>query len=183
MGGPNKLLALFEGRPLIRRTAERVLASRAAGTVAVTGHQGERIAEALAGLEIEIARNAEFASGLATSLKTGIAALPEDAAGAIIVLGDMPGLTSGDLDRLIRAFEEAGGRSVVRAVHAGRRGNPVILPRSLFPDVAKLEGDTGARHLVESGAVEIVDVEIGEAAALDVDTPDALLDAGGVLQD
>lgn len=183
MGGPNKLLALFEGRPLVRRTAERVLASRAAGTVAVTGHQGDHIAEALTGLDVGIARNADFASGLASSLKTGIAALPKDAAGAIIVLGDMPGVTSTDLDRLIQAFEAAGGRSVVRAVHGGRRGNPVILPRSMFSDIAKLEGDTGARHLVESAAAEIIDVEIGEAAALDVDTRDALLEAGGILQE
>jgi molybdenum cofactor cytidylyltransferase len=52
----------------------------------------------------------------------------------------------------------------------------------MFSDVAKLEGDTGARHLVESGAAEVIDVEIGAAAAVDVDTPDAMSRAGGVLQ-
>src|SRR6185369_15325035 len=107
----------------------------------------------------------------------------DDAAGALIALGDMPGVSSADLDRLIDAFRRSGGRSVVRAAHDGRRGNPVLLPRSLFPAIAHLEGDTGARHLVEAEGLDVVDVEIGKAASVDVDTREALEGAGGVLQD
>ena len=66
------------------------------------------------------------------------------------MLGDMPGVTAADLDRLIAAFAKSGGTAIVRATHGGKRGNPVILPRALFPEIAKLEGDTGARHIVES---------------------------------
>ena len=159
------------------------LASKASGVVVVTGHQAARIREALEGLDIGIAHNPDFASGLAGSLKAGIAAVPEDAAGALIVLGDMPAVSSADLDRLIDAFRKAGGQSIVRATHDGKRGNPVLLPRALFGEVAQLEGDTGARHLVEAGLMPVVDVEIGEGAAIDVDTRDALESAGGVLQD
>jgi len=183
MGGANKLMALFQGKPLVRRTAERVLASKSESTVVVSGHQASRVRDALAGLDIPVAHNADFASGLASSLKVGISALPEDAAGALIVLGDMPEVLPADLDRLIEAFERAGGRAVVRATHDGKRGNPVILPRSLFAAVAHLEGDTGARHLIESEGVDVVDIEIGAGAAVDVDTPEALAGAGGVLQD
>ena len=71
----------------------------------------------------------------------------------------------------------------MRATHDGKRGNPVILPRAVFPAVAQLEGDTGARHLVECGQTAVIDVEIGAAAAVDVDTPEALRRAGGVLED
>ncbi|WP_269930114.1 molybdopterin-binding/glycosyltransferase family 2 protein [Aminobacter sp. HY435] len=183
MAGPNKLMALFQGKPLVRRTAERVLASKAGGAVAVTGHQVARIAVALAGLDIPLVHNADFAAGLSGSLKTGVAALPDDAAGALIVLGDMPEVLSADLDRLIEAFERADGRAVVRATHDGKRGNPVILPRTLFAAVAHLEGDTGARHLVEAEGIDVIDVEIGAGAAVDVDTPEALETAGGMLQD
>lgn len=183
MGGPNKLLALFQDKPLVRRTAERVLASKAESTVVVTGHQANRIRDALAGLDLPVAHNADFASGLASSLKAGISALPDDAAGALIVLGDMPEVLPADLDRLIGAFEREGGRAVVRATHDGKRGNPVILPRALLPAVAHLEGDTGARHLIESEGVDVIDIEIGAGAAVDVDTPEALEGAGGVLQD
>ncbi|QPC93397.1 NTP transferase domain-containing protein [Mesorhizobium sp. INR15] len=183
MGGPNKLLALFDAKPLVRRAAERALASKASGIVVVTGHQHERVRAALSGLDVSFADNPDFAEGLSSSLKTGIARLPGDVAGAMIVLGDMPGVSSDDLDRLVEAFRKSGGRSVVRASHDGKRGNPVLLPRSLFPAIAHLEGDTGARHLVEAEGLDVVDVEIGQAAAIDVDTREALEDAGGVLQD
>lgn len=181
MGGPNKLMARFGDTPLVRRVAERALAASSAGVTAVTGHQPERLRAALTGLPLCFADNPDFASGLAGSLKAGIRAVPESAEGALILLGDMPGVTTQDIDRLIAAFQKAGGASVVRAVHAGKRGNPVILPRTLFPQVMALEGDTGARGVVESGLAEVIDVEIGAAASLDVDTPDAMRIAGGTL--
>ncbi|MBZ9818129.1 NTP transferase domain-containing protein [Mesorhizobium sp. CA4] len=183
MGGPNKLLALFDGEPLVRRTASRALGSKAAATIVVTGHQRERVRSALSGLGVTVADNPDFADGLASSLKAGIAKVAPDAAGALIVLGDMPGVSSRDLDSLIDAFRSSGGRSVVRASHQGKRGNPVLLPRSLFAAVAQLEGDTGARHLVEAEGLDIIDVEIGQGASIDVDTREALEGAGGVLQD
>lgn len=183
MGGPNKLLALFGGKPLVRLSAERALASKAHGVIVVTGHQGDRVENALAGLKVTFAENPHFSEGLSTSLKVGTSALADDAAGALVVLGDMPGVSSTDLDRLIDAFRASGGRSVVRASHDGRRGNPVLLPRSLFDAVSHLEGDTGARHLVEAEGLDVIDVEIGAGAFVDVDTREALADAGGVLQD
>ncbi|MBL8581607.1 MAG: molybdopterin-binding/glycosyltransferase family 2 protein [Rhizobiaceae bacterium] len=183
MGGPNKLLALFGGEPLVRRTVERTRASRAAGVTVVTGHQADRIRAALFGLDVAVEHNADFASGLSGSLRAGIGAMPSQASGALVVLGDMPGVTTADLNRMIEAFAQSGGHSVVRATHNSKRGNPVILPRALFPSVADLEGDTGARHLVEAGGVEVIDVEIGDGASLDVDTREAMEGAGGVLQD
>ncbi len=183
MGGPNKLMALFDGKPLVRQSAERALASSATGTTVVTGHQAARIREALSGLHVQFIHNPDFADGLSGSLKAGIAEVPQEAAGALIVLGDMPVVSSGDLDRLIAAFRQAGGQTVVRATHNGKRGNPVLLPRSLFGAVAQLHGDTGARHLVEAELLPVIDVEIGAAAGIDVDTRDAMARAGGVLQD
>ena len=79
MGGPNKLMALFEGRPLVRLTAETARASRAGEVVVVTGHQDERVAAALAGLDVRLAHNRDYQSGLASSLKTGVRAISPDA--------------------------------------------------------------------------------------------------------
>lgn len=183
MGGPNKLMALFDGRPLVRRTAEIARASRAGDVIVVTGHQGERVAAALGGLAIRRVHNPDFASGLAGSLKSGVRALSPEADGALIMLGDMPGIGAADLDKLISAFARSGGTAIVRATYDGKRGNPVILPKSLFPEVMKLEGDTGARHIVESEGNPVIDVEIGSGASIDVDTPEAMQLAGGVLQD
>lgn len=181
MGEHNKLMASFDGVPLVRRTGAALAQSRVDGAVAVLGHEAERVQGALDGLGMAVAVNDAYAEGLSTSLKAGIAALPDEAAGALVMLADMPEISTADLDRLVEAFVKAGGNAVVRATHNGKRGNPVILPRALFAEVARLEGDTGARHVVEQELVGIVDVETGAAAHLDVDTPEALEKAGGVL--
>lgn len=182
MGGPNKLLALFHGKTLVRRVAETALASAVAGVTVVIGHQADRVRAALDGLDVSFAPNPDYASGLASSLKSGIAAVPRDASGALILLADMPRIETSDLDRLADAFRRAGGNAIVRATHDGKRGNPVILPRAVFDDVSRIEGDTGARHVIEAGLAEVIDVELGRSASLDVDTPDAMLEAGGVIQ-
>ncbi len=182
MGGPNKLLARFDGVPLIRRVASAASAAHAASVTVVTGHQQDRVADAVAGLPVRLVHNPDFAAGLSTSLKAGIDSLPHDAGGALVMLGDMPEVGAGDIDRLLAAFAAAGGSVIARATHSGKRGNPVIIPRSCFPEIARIEGDTGARAIVESGIAPVIDVEIGAAASVDVDTAEAMAAAGGMLQ-
>jgi len=183
MGGPNKLLARFDGVPLVRHSAERLVASGASGIVAVIGHQAPEMRKAIADARLEVVMNPDFETGLASSLKAGIRHLPAGLDGVLVALADMPGVATHDYDRMIAEFRRHGGRAVVRATAAGKRGNPVILPRVLLARIDELEGDTGARHLVETSGLDIVDVELGEAARIDVDTPDALAAAGGVLVD
>lgn len=183
MGGPNKLMALFDETPLVRRVALEALASKAQSVTLVTGHQADRVGEALAGLDLRLVHNPDFASGLSSSLKAGIDSLPEDAAGALVVLADMPAIATAHLDAMIERFRAADGLQVVRATHDGKRGNPVLLPRAVFEAVGTLAGDTGARHLVEGEGLAVIDVEIGAGASLDVDTAQAMAGAGGILQD
>src|SRR5690606_33959562 len=155
-----KLLSTFDGEKLVRRTAARILASKAAGSIAVLGHQADAVSAALAGLDMQQIRNPDFARGLSTSLKTGVQALPPSAWAVLVTLADMWEVTTADLDKLIEAFKAAEGKSIVRATHAGKRGNPVILPRALFGEVYGLEGDTGARQIVEAAPLEVIDIEI-----------------------
>ncbi|AKI00338.1 putative MobA-like protein [Hoeflea sp. IMCC20628] len=178
----HKLLAEFDGEPLIRRMARTALASNASATVVVTGHRGSEIAASLSGLALDLVGNPDFASGMASSLKLGLGALAGDLSGALVLLGDMPALRPEHLDRLVSAFVESDGTAIVRACDGERRGNPVILPRSAFNDAMQLSGDVGARPLIESGAWPVIDVEIGPAARLDVDTPEAVRLAGGVTE-
>lgn len=174
MGGPNKLLADIGGAALVRRAAEALVSAPVSGAICVLGHQAAAVRDTLEGLDLTFAENPEFASGLSSSLRTGIAALPAEAAAALVCLGDMPGTAASDLARMVEAFREAGGMAIVRATHAGKRGNPVILPRSLFDAVAGISGDTGARHLIEESGLPVVEIEIGAAASLDIDTPQDL---------
>jgi molybdenum cofactor cytidylyltransferase len=176
MGGPNKLTEEINGRPLVRIATEQVLASRAKPVIVVTGHQRERVERALAGLPVTFVHNPNFAQGLSTSLKTGLAAMPADADGAIVCLGDMPQVSAALIDRLIGAFDPARGALVVIPTIEGKRGNPVLWSRRFFPDLLTVEGDVGARHLIAGYAEAVAEVPIEDDAALtDVDTPEALI--------
>jgi molybdenum cofactor cytidylyltransferase len=175
MGGPNKLLAEINGRPLVRIAAEAALASQARPIIVVTGHQRERVAAALDGLDMMLVHNADFAEGLSTSLKVGITAVPADVDGVIVCLGDMPQVNAALIDRLLAAFDPEKGALVVVPAIGGKRGNPVVWSRRFFPELAAIEGDTGARHLVASYPEAVTEVPLtGNAALVDVDTPDAL---------
>lgn len=183
MGMKNKLLADFGGAPLVRRTASLVCASKVSRVFGVVGHMSGRVRQALEGVDVALVENPHYADGFASSIKAGLAALPDDADGVLVILADMPSVSTADIDRMIASFHKSEGQVVVRATHGGKRGNPVLLPRVLYPEIRKLTGDVGARHVVESGLVEIVNVEIGAFAGLDVDTPESMLSAGGVLVD
>lgn len=181
MGGANKLTALFEGEPLVRRVATQVLASEADPVLVVTGHRAEAIHAALEGLDLRTVHNPDFAEGLATSLRAGLAAIPSDAAGVLVILADMPGVTSDVLDSLIDAFRRREGPVIVLPTFNGKRGNPVLWSRHFLPELANVTGDSGARHILGAHEAAIERIEIGAAAGLDVDTPEALAAAGGVL--
>jgi len=176
MGGPNKLLEEINGRPLVRIATEQVIASQAKPVIVVTGHQRERVERALAGLPVKFVHNGDFAEGLSTSLKAGIAAVPADADGAIVTLGDMPQVSAKLIDRLIAAFDPERGALVVVPTLDGKRGNPVLWSRRFFADLMALDGDVGARHLIGAYPEAVIEVPVEDAGALtDVDTPEALI--------
>jgi molybdenum cofactor cytidylyltransferase len=175
MGGPNKLLAEIEGVPMVARVAQRLLASRARPIVAVLGNRADEIDAALGRLPVERVRNPDFAAGLSTSLKCGLAALPVDLDGVLVCLGDMPLVSGRHLDRLIAAFNPLEGRAIVVPTRRGKRGNPVLWAKRFFSEMAQIAGDVGARHLIGEHAELVAEVEMDDDAILvDIDTPEAL---------
>jgi molybdenum cofactor cytidylyltransferase len=175
MQGPNKLLEDFGGKPLVRRAVEIALASKAAPVIVVTGNDEVAVKKSLAGLNVQFVHNENYAEGLSTSIRTGIRALPDDVAGAVICLADMPRISAALIDRLIGAFEPERGALIVAPVRDGRRGNPLLWARRFFPELLKLEGDIGARKLAASYAEGVAEVEVtDDGAFLDIDTPEAL---------
>jgi molybdenum cofactor cytidylyltransferase len=175
MGAVNKLIAEIGGKPLVRIAAEQALASRASPVIVVTGHERDKVEAALADLPVRVVHNPDYADGLGTSLKTGIAAVPADADGAIICLGDMPQVDARLIDKLLAAFDPETGALVVVPSIEGRRGNPVVWSRRFFPDLMAVQGDIGARHIIASYVEAVVEVPVaGDAALTDVDTPESL---------
>jgi molybdenum cofactor cytidylyltransferase len=173
--GTNKLVEDLGGRPLVRHVAAVAMASKARPVIVVTGHEPERIETALSGLEIPFVHNPAFADGLSTSLQAGVAALPEEVDAAIVMLGDMPLVQTAVIDALCRAFEAKPDASAAVPVTKGEWGNPVLLSRRVFADVATLQGDAGARKLLTERRAEVIEVPVGgEGVLLDLDTPEAL---------
>jgi molybdenum cofactor cytidylyltransferase len=178
MGGPNKMLAEINGKPLVRIVAEQALASRASSVLVVTGHERAKVTHALDGLDVKFVYNPDYADGLAGSVKAGIGAVPDSTDGAIICLGDMPLVDASLIDRLIEAFAPERGALIAILVAEGRRGNPVLWSRRLFNELMTLQGDIGARHLIAQHQEAVAEVAVtGKNAFLDVDTPGELATA------
>jgi molybdenum cofactor cytidylyltransferase len=174
MGGTNKLLCPVDGVPMVRRAVNAALASRCVSVQVVTGHQAEAVAAALSGLAVECLHNPDHATGMASSLRTGLAALPAEADAIVVVLADMPRIDAVLIDRLIAAWDPREPRIVV-PMRGGRRGNPILWPRTLIAEMARVQGDVGARGLLQTHAEQLTRVEWGDDAIFaDVDTPEAL---------
>jgi molybdenum cofactor cytidylyltransferase len=177
-GGPDptKLVAKLDGKPIVRRVVEAALATKARPVVVVTGYAQDVVESVVADLEVSFAFNPKFASGLASSLSVGLSAMPQDAVGALVLLGDMPLIEPRVADALIEAFLAREGALAAIPLTEGRRGNPVLLGRGLFEAAMRLKGDEGARKLI--GVLnegELVEVGASDmSVTLDVDTPEDL---------
>ena len=174
MGGTNKLLAGVDGVPMLLRAVNAALASKASSVTVVLGHEAERAEALLAGRRVNFVRNPDFAEGMSTSLRAGIAALPAEAEAAVVLLADMPRVSAVHVDRLIDAFE-AQRPAIVVPQRNGRRGNPILWPRAFFAAMQNVAGDQGARGVLEAnaGRIRFVDID-DDAIHADVDTPDDL---------
>lgn len=181
-GAQNKLLANWNGQPLVRQVAETLGAAPVTRGIAVTGHEADQVSDVLPeGWEIVHAH--DYIDGLSASLKAGIRALNPIAdhqltadrpeiSGAIIALADMPLVTAAPLQRLIEAFDPDDGRSLIPSYNC-QPGNPVLLHRDLYTDVLQLTGDQGARMLLTNENSRQVDVGT-DAILKDADTADDL---------
>jgi molybdenum cofactor cytidylyltransferase len=106
--------------------------------------------------------------------------VPENASGAIVLLGDMPLVSAHLINHLAQSFEAAARADAIVPLTQDRRGNPVLLARSLFPAVSRLSGDEGARILLQSPDISVVEVPVeGKGASADIDTPETLQDWQG----
>jgi molybdenum cofactor cytidylyltransferase len=108
-------------------------------------------------------------------LRKGLSALPDDCDGAVVLLADMPAVSSTLVNKLIAAFDPLEDRAICVATRGGKHGNPVLFARRFFPEILAIEGDVGAKHLLAQWPELVCEVEAGDDAPLiDIDTPDAL---------
>jgi molybdenum cofactor cytidylyltransferase len=169
------MIAEVDGKPMVAHALEAVTVSHAGPVVVVTGHDPDAVRAALAGHEITFVHNPNYADGLSTSLRTGLAALPDDIDGVLVCLGDMPRVGADTLNRLIAAYAPLEGRAICVPTVNGKRGNPVLWDRRFIAEMRDLAGDVGAKHLIGAHSDQVCEVAMdGDGTLLDIDTPEAL---------
>jgi molybdenum cofactor cytidylyltransferase len=141
-----------------------------ADIVVVTGHERALIETALDGIPVRFAHNENWASGMASSIVTGVSSLPAAIDGAFVVPGDMPFLSAAVIERLSDVFDEHHRASIVYpATSGGEQRNPVLWPRRFFRDLAALAGPQGAKQLLAALGPESVAVAVDDHVFADID--------------
>jgi molybdenum cofactor cytidylyltransferase len=172
--GANKMLADFHGQPMVRASVERMKASAVDEVIVIIGHQRAEVEAALKGLQVRVVHNPDYADGLSTSLRVGVAAAQNFDA-VLVCLADMPAINPDTIDSLIAAFNPTEHRSIVVPVANGEWGNPVLWGAEHFDRLTSLSGDKGARALIAELKSEATEVNTTDEGILrDADTPEAL---------
>jgi molybdenum cofactor cytidylyltransferase len=170
--GGGKLMAPFRDGVLLDGALEAAFAAPVQAVLVVVGAD-PAVAARAKGRGAQVVEARDHALGLSASLKVGIAALPPDAAGGLVLLGDMPEVPHAVLGPLVQAIEA--GALAAAPVFGDRLGNPVALSAVLFPKVMALQGDRGARALIEGLGEGLVRIPAPDAGVLyDVDRPEDL---------
>ena len=168
----NKLLADFDGEPIVTHSARTLTESSLDDALAVVGHDRERVAAALPP-EMETVVNPDYEQGQSASVRRGVAVARERGAEAVLfALGDMPRVNVETVDELLREYREntpSESPGIVAPRYEGRRGNPVLFDSRYFDALADVEGDRGGRALFETEPVSWVEVS-DPGVHRDVDT-------------
>ncbi len=168
--GGGKLLAQFGGRPLVLAALDALAGAPVDETVVVLGANAEEMRRICEPYDVRTVENPEWEQGQSTSVLAGLRALSAEALAAVVLLGDQPFVGAEAVGRLVAAFE--GGARIAVATYGGRRRNPVLFSREVWPLLEEeLAGDEGARSLLRRYPGLVVEVPcegVGDPA--DVDT-------------
>ncbi|CAA2137307.1 nucleotidyltransferase family protein [Hyphomicrobium sp. ghe19] len=144
----HKLLAEIDGVSMVRRVCSALAQSKIGDIILVTGANDDRVAKAAGHGRWRIVENPDARDGLSTSLRAGLRNIDPTSDGLLVALADMPGISSALIDTLVSAFEINPDAIVFPASPDGRRGHPIIWPRSLFAALQTVSGDSGGRSVV-----------------------------------
>jgi len=177
--GADKLLAPLDGRPVVRWSAE-ALVGAVDELVVVVREDASQVRAALAGLPIRWSVNREADRGMSSAIRAGIAALPMHAEAAIVALGDQPLVDRHVVARLVDRWRAHRARAVQPRYDDGP-GHPVLFDATLFPALSALEGDVGARAVLDALGDALDVVAIAGTRPIDIDTPETLRAVADVL--
>lgn len=169
--GAQKLLLPLGGRSVIARVVDEAIASPVSDTFVVVGRDEAAIREALADRPVRFVTNPDTDGEMLSSVRCGLAAMPDDCVAAVVALGDQPDVTRGVIGALVEAFE-ATGRGIVAPTHAGRRGHPILVSLLYRDEILTRYGDVGLRGLLHAHAEDVLEVKVPSPDILeDLDEP------------
>lgn len=172
MGSDNKLLLQFDGREIIKHTVEKIIKQNFYEVLVVLGWQSCELARVLRDYSITTINNPHYREGQSTSLKKALDTISDKTLGAFFALGDQPLVKEDTIRHLIKEFS-ANPKCLVAPFYGEKRGNPVIIPRRLFPELKLLQGDKGARHLFLKEKENIIKIDVDDPGVIwDIDTPE-----------
>lgn len=169
--GADKLCAKLDGKAVIRWSMAALSPLDAVYVVIPPG--ADAVTQALSRLDVRFVVNLGRDEGMASSIRAGIAALPDDVAAVVIALADQPRGSPAVTRALVDRWHAGGVRAVAPSYQDGR-GHPVLFGRACFPALLALRGDVGARGVLEELGDRAATVEVPAARPADVDTPEAL---------
>jgi molybdenum cofactor cytidylyltransferase len=171
--GRNKMLLQLGGRSLVRRAVETALAAQLDPVLTVVGHERERVEAELQGLRCIPVPNPEYAEGMNTSLRAGIRALPPEASGAVVLLGDMPLVGSAMLRALVETFRRARSPLII-STYDGIVAPPILYGRALFDELRALAAEACGKGIVHAHRAEAIELSWPKEALTDLDAPEDL---------
>lgn len=169
--GSAKQLLDWKGKPFVRHIAETALHSGLWPVAVVTGFRSADVESCLKDLPVQIVYNPDYQHGQSTSIKAGVASLPQKIGGAVFLLADQPQIP-GEVIRALTETHAKGLQPVIAPlVLEERRANPVLFDRAVFPDLLQLTGDIGGRAIFSKYKVEYIPWH-DDILLLDVDIPE-----------
>jgi molybdenum cofactor cytidylyltransferase len=175
MGAANKLTLPLRGEPLVCHAVDTLYGTSVSEIVVVTGHEAAAVRAALHDRDVSFTHNADYASGMASSIAAGIAVVA-DADAVLLCLGDMPAVPPIVVEALIAAATTPD--TIVLPVHEGRRGHPVLFGSGHFPALRALTGDRGARDVLTAASEDIIEIGCEDPGIhRDIDTAEDLAGA------
>jgi len=169
--GVQKLMLPFGGKTVVAHIVDRILASNVDQTYVVVGHQPERIRRELSDRPVEIVHNPDYESGMLSSVRCGLAALPQECRAVLVALGDQPSVTSELIDLMLQSFEAA-EKKILVPTYDGRRGHPVLFSCAFRDDIMTRYDDVGLRGLLHAHPDDVFELSVPTASVLtDMDRP------------
>jgi molybdenum cofactor cytidylyltransferase len=169
--GRNKLFVELGGKSVLRRAVDTAAAAGLEPIVVVLGHEPERVQEELKGFECTTVLNADYARGMNTSLRAGIAAVPESARGAVVMLADMPFVDAAMIRELVERWRAADA-PLALSTYGEVIAPPTLYGRGLFAEVLALDAESCGKRVVKRHREEAVEVAWPPSALSDLDLPE-----------